>query len=498
MPKNTDATKSRMRSKSTRKPLRDVSNAKTAFKSANICKKTEENGGKTGDDSLDRLLLAHSDLSSLLRQIDELVVQAIQLTSNKGRKEIKQFADVLSDMQTSLKPWVPRFQKALSSQCTGPENKPQLMESTVVYASEESISDVTESPKQTKWESLVSPSPLVSWRAECNTEGGRQLFLLTPLPQTKAFSSKCQASSIPAFDKVKSDGIPHPVSFFDSLGNLGNDLPESISAKPTRKKVLDIEANKAVGNLDTKCASPGNYSKINCDMFITTPCLKMSPPKSCILLEPVSEFSRKKNQGVHKSTPYPTGVHNPSESLDSESSSNQTSDDLKVKYPELFGIKLNNLVNRKVPEDSPNWIVSPPKTCVIMEPSDEKLLTNLDGNILLPETMTVHSQPNDLSTVNKSHYQGNSGIAVKTHQQDISSALVLDESTPMIKEPISSFRIGKPPGENTLKKELWTKFEAATTHSIRFNGSVLQKTAEKGFLDRLDEASDDSVSLVKF
>ncbi|KAL0354626.1 UNVERIFIED_CONTAM: hypothetical protein Sradi_3909500 [Sesamum radiatum] len=491
MPKNTDSTKSRMRSKSTRKPLRDVSNAKTAFKSANIFKKPEENGGKTGDDSLDRLLLAHSDLSFILRQIDELVVQAIQLTSNKGRKEIKQFADVLSDMQTSLKPWVPRFQKALSSQSTGPENKPeQSMESTVVYVPKESIDDVTESPEQTKWESLVSPSPLVSWRAECNTEGGRQLFLLTPLPQTKAFSSKCQASSIPSFDNVKSADIPHPVSLFDSLGNLGNDLPESISAKPPRKKVLDIEANKAVANLDTKCASPENYTKTNCSVFITTPCLKMSPPKSCILLEPVSEFSKKKNQGVYKSTPYPTGVHNSSESLDSESSSNQTSDDLKVKYPELFGINLNNLGNRKVAEDSPNWIVSPPKTCVIMEPLDEKLLTYLDGNILLPKTTTVHNQQNNLSSVNKSHYQGDSGIAMKTHQQDISNALGLDESTPMIKEPASSFRMGKHPGENTLKKELWTKFEAATTHGIRFNGSILQKTAEKGFLDRLDEASD--------
>lgn len=38
-------------------------------------------------------------------QIDELVVQALKLkvTSKKGRKEIDSFADVLSEMQTSLK-----------------------------------------------------------------------------------------------------------------------------------------------------------------------------------------------------------------------------------------------------------------------------------------------------------------------------------------------------------------------------------------------------------
>ncbi|KAI3455491.1 hypothetical protein Pfo_012154 [Paulownia fortunei] len=480
MPKKTDATKSKMRSKPTRKPLRDVSNAKTAIKSANIFKKTsEDDGGQTGDDSLDRLLLIHSDLSSLLRQIDELVVQALQLTSNKGRKEIKQFADVLSDMQTSLKPWVPRFQKALFSQSTGPENKSeQSMERTVVCVPKESTNAVIESPEQTKWESLVSPSPLVSWRAECNTEGGRQLFLLTPLPQKKAFSSKCQASSIPALEKITSEEIAHPVSLFDSVGTLGNDLPEGVSAKPTPNKVLDIEATKAVGNLHTQCGSPAKFSKTNCSMFVMTPCLKMSPPKSCILLEPISELYRKKKQGVHISTPFPAGVQNSSESLDSETSSSQSSDDLKVKYPELFGIKINNLEKRMVSEDSPNWIVSPPKTCVIMEPADEKLLKNLSGNCLLPKTIAVRNQQDDLSSMKTIDYQG------------IRGTLDLAESTPMMKEPMSSFRMGKHPGENTLKKELWTKFEAASTHGIPFNDSILQDTTKKGFLDRLDEALD--------
>lgn len=36
-------------------------------------------------------------------QIDELVVQALQQTSSEGMKEVKQFADLLSEMQTSLK-----------------------------------------------------------------------------------------------------------------------------------------------------------------------------------------------------------------------------------------------------------------------------------------------------------------------------------------------------------------------------------------------------------
>lgn len=61
----------------------------------------------------------------------------------------------------------------------------------------------------------------------------------------------------------------------------------------------------------------------------------------------------------------------------------------------------------------------------------------------------------------------------------------------MWKDPESGMQTGKPPGENTLKKELWTKFEAATTSGIRINVPTLQETARKGFLDRLEEASCD-------
>ncbi|KAL3655260.1 hypothetical protein CASFOL_001046 [Castilleja foliolosa] len=80
------------------------------------------------------------------------------------------------------------------------------------------------------------------------------------------------------------------------------------------------------------------------------------------------------------------------------------------------------------------------------------------------------------------------GIVTKTHLQNIRGTLDLTETTPMIKEPMSSFRIGKQAGENTLKKELWTKFEAATA----FDEPILEDDdpTKKGFLDRLDEALD--------
>jgi len=70
-----------------------------------------------------------------------------------------------------------------------------------------------------------------------------------------------------------------------------------------------------------------------------------------------------------------------------------------------------------------------------------------------------------------------------------SSSKVTIESTPLWKESESTIRTGKRPGENTLKKELWTKFEAASTYGFRLNASAFQGTAKKGFLDMLEEAS---------
>lgn len=70
-------------------------------------------------------------------------------------------------------------------------------------------------------------------------------------------------------------------------------------------------------------------------------------------------------------------------------------------------------------------------------------------------------------------------------------SFTLAESTPIWEESGSTIQEGRHPGENTLKKELWTKFDAASTDAIRYNASVLRETTHKGFLDRLDEVSCD-------
>lgn len=105
-------------------------------------------------------------------------------------------------MLSSLQPWVPRFQKALSTCARQAEKELEqsLASKTISYAVEDEQFGV-ESPEQIKLDSLISPSPLVSWRAGCDVERGRQLFLLTPLPISKTLSSKLVDSSKPAFER---------------------------------------------------------------------------------------------------------------------------------------------------------------------------------------------------------------------------------------------------------------------------------------------------------
>lgn len=59
----------------------------------------------------------------------------------------------------------------------------------------------------------------------------------------------------------------------------------------------------------------------------------------------------------------------------------------------------------------------------------------------------------------------------------------------MCLEPESTFQTGKRPGENTLKKELWTRFEAAFTEGLTSETPVGSNITKKGFLDLLEEAS---------
>ncbi|KAK7381692.1 hypothetical protein VNO80_00239 [Phaseolus coccineus] len=385
------------------------------------------------DNDLHRL---RSDLSSLLHQIDELVVRAIEVNNNNKEKkkkkkknsiskedktQIESFSRVLSDMLSSLKSWVPKFQNALHP------------EETDSYDDESRACD---SPEETTL-SLVSPSPLVSWRANCTVKRGRQMFMLTPLP----LSSKHHEQPKPQF----------PPS------TLATTFMDNVVVKPTPIK-YQLPNNQDNGSM----------------LLVMTPCLKMSPPKSCLVLEPISEIKHLGDHKFRKGTPYPVGIR----CSDSESSgSDDSSRDLSLMYPELLGICRDSKagIGNKTVEASPDWFTSPPKTCVLLEPPDD----NIDDHLCVHITRNILNQQvgkfkdGDCDDVCKDH----------SNQDHFVGSLKHVENTPM---PESSFQTGKRPGENTLKRELWTKFEEASTWGLPTDQKV-----QKGFLDLLEEASCD-------
>ncbi|XP_071712202.1 uncharacterized protein [Rutidosis leptorrhynchoides] len=419
--------------KSRRKPLRDVSNKvslTTAINKSNslITQQQQRSvitcggGGGGCGDPFDRLFLVHSDLLTLIHQIDELVVQAVE-QKVKNTKEIECFTDVLKEMHTSLKPWIPRFQKVLS---TGAVKSEQSLETSlanmkIASSINEEKSKVLDSPFVDKFDFLVSPSPLVSWRAD----GGRNFFMLTPMHKlNKQSKSVC-------------------------------------------KKTTD-DVN--VGPADSVLSSPEKLIMLNDPIDVSTPYLKVSPPKSCIMFEPACGYGNKTNA---PNNPIMHPVDVVGGSCDNEPSSSQPSRHLALKYPELFGIRPVNKVGnaRKMIDASPNWCVpmSPPKTCVLMEPSDDQ---NKVVQTKLPKEGGFTS--------------------VVSHNEVI-------ESTPMCKDLDTTILKGKRAGENTLKKELWTRFEAATGQGFHFKASVNQtgnESSGKGFMDLLEEVSCDEENFI--
>ncbi|PON54357.1 hypothetical protein PanWU01x14_195860 [Parasponia andersonii] len=454
------------------------------------------------DDALDRLLLVQSDLSAL---IDELVVQVFKFESKskQGRKEVESFALVLSEMVSSLKPWVPRFQNVLSSASL--ESLNQSRNSLVceaVSAVNDDKDEVVQSPERANMNNLlISPSPLVSWRANCTIERGRQLFLLTPVPRSKALSSTHPEPPKSLFERVTSDASKK-LPCFNSVAIVKNhDLFEGVEIEPTPAKPSDLAATETSRIKEGGSDSPQMFSKANRSVVVMTPCLKRSPPKSCVLLEAITEsFYAGRNVAFRRSTPFPVGLENYSDS--ESSSSSEASEGLALKYPELLGIQYayKSGVTKKDVEESPDWFRSPPKTCVLLEPSydqtldDDTAATGTNCHLPLPLT-TGPAQNNQMNvTVSKYIDSQDGGQQAKTTRlpaEPLDGKFSLIESTPSWKEPQSTSRRGKLPGENTLKKELWTKFEAASTNGLRFNVSVVEETSRKGFLDRLEEVSSD-------
>ncbi|MCL7032218.1 hypothetical protein MKW94_006895 [Papaver nudicaule] len=512
----------------TRKPLSDISNGgagggvklKSNLKKITSSHKQEEIPVKIkeeekeeddyGDGVLDRLLLTHSDLSNLIHQIDELVVEAfkVKLKSRKERKEVESFTHVLSDIHSSLKAWVPRFQQALSSPSVVPdhqigESSPSESTPTVYKES----SGVSGSAEQLDLDTLVSPSPLVSWHAEHIIEDGRQLFLLTPLPRSKALSSmRCRSTtSTSVFERFTDlEAPPNTTLGLPSLRTISadtsDDLLEGVVIKPTPKNVFGSfnKKDSAVGS--GFISTPKVYNRNKSTFLVSTPGLKSSPPKSCVLLEPISESFHHNFNNNRKLTPFPVRREISSPSEISESSSSFASESLALKYPELFGTRQTNSKSgawmKQVDASLDTLLMSPPKSCVLMEPPIEKYSMKGTGVYLsnfrpvLDERLPCAAAPAARKQDLQGAFEANTKYLKEEPLLPPNANTSLVESTPMWKEPDSAYT-GKRRGENTLKRELWTRFEAASSNALHFDLSAFPETPTKGFLDRLEEVSCD-------
>ncbi|CAF2042689.1 unnamed protein product [Brassica napus] len=410
------------------------------------------------DCELDLLYLVHSDISSLLHQIDELVVKATKLKT-LCKQEVESFRSVLSHMHSSLKPWFPRLQAAISSSQL--LSKVHEEQSLMRSASKEELYDV-ESPEPTGFEPLVSPSPLVAWRCgDHNPDKGRQLFMLTPLPLRKSEFLKSKLKSKRVFPNPAATQ-PLQASKETSDCGLGVESLKAAGLGNPLVPVMDLSESLVE-------SEPLPSVKIQSELLMT-PCSKMSPPKTRTLFKPVPQRGK---QEACKSTCSELGASTFNGSQSSESSGIDETDDLYSKYPELMGLKHAPIARKTDLEASPVWWFSPPKTSVLLEPPvNEKIPTDETGG-----STTVSS------------FAFTNVKPEAAHTKEASRSMVV-ESTPLMKEAESVMTKNRPrAGESTLKKELWTRFEEASMHENRFSSmtTTMRGNKKKGFMEMLEE-----------
>ncbi|RWW22011.1 hypothetical protein GW17_00013811 [Ensete ventricosum] len=328
-----------------------------------------------------------------------------------------------------MQPWFSRLRQSFDTSLTATENKLKSLDTNPVPGAVKDRDSTASSRNEPELNLIVSSSPLVSWRAgTCTVDCGRQLFLLTPLPKGKPSVSKCPGSSkymAGVFTEKEQSGRRKLPPFPVNVGNACRDLIERVEEKHEQTGLLNAHSfGQMSGTLDSGSASPLSLPNQNNRENETTSCL----PKSSGMLDPIIEPSQQ-------------------DGLPEDDNDAEVSDSLSTKYQELFGMQAAPVFmsRRKEVDGTLNWFLSPPKTCILLEPSDEKPLPTPANN-------------------------------------------QLSLATPIWKN-LDSTHEGKLPGEATLKRELWTRFEAASSNHLHLDVSVFQDTSRKGFLDMLEEVS---------
>ncbi|KAG2626195.1 uncharacterized protein LOC120698024 isoform X2 [Panicum virgatum] len=461
-----------------RRPLRVVSVNKARPAPQSLLRKPPPPApaAADADAALDRLLRARSDLAGIVSQIDRLISDALryQTVSQRGKQEIQSFNGFLSETNYSLKQWSSRLKKALE---TGPENTENVSKHNpgtcsdsvakrdgklICSSSNLPDTDPVASPCSnfTEADMTVSPSPLVSWRTgACMVDSGKQLFLLTPLPKTKACSSRCPTTKTQMKIASSMDQLDLPSLPVWKLTISDDDRPDQgVKVKEARTGTIMTPhvstENKC--SLEDMLCSPRTFSIQKSMGALPRSCLKTTLSSKHQLFSPIPEGSRKED----------IDSNGPSQGDKRSESSDEVSKDLASRY-DIYGLQQStkSTYRRREDEDALQWYLSPLKTCVLMDPQDAKPLpTPARSN-----TKGIYNVPDDKPIQTPAVH---SKALLGTHWKDLESTNLKERQA----------------GETTLKKELWTRFEAASTNELHLDKSLFQKMDGKRFLDMLEEA----------
>ncbi|GLJ30543.1 hypothetical protein SUGI_0604720 [Cryptomeria japonica] len=555
--------------KSGRKALSNISNCNhPPNQNRTVSKQAEanNNGGDDADDNcaIDRLHAAHKNLSQLIEQIGLVIHAHKPNPAHKlGEPDIECFIGELLATHSKLQGWLPKFEQAFSCHSDISEKQP-LPLSPVVSSS--AINDENLFTLNNSRNSL-SPSPLVSWPLGITTDCGRELFALTPLPKLRTstdFKGFFTAAPTACGDKGELASVLKTPVPFQHLNKLQEKVEAVTSQKleaviPEQVDVVTPQISKCHTLKSTQMFRGSSLQclKEDTSKMFATPGLEISPPKTCLLMRPISKPLQLQNDVSVESTPPVTvNFRKFDESLSSDDSPIPKS--LRIKYPDLFKKVADDCPPMKTPvQMSPHLGMSPPKTCVLMVPSTDALSddqdifdsdksferdkyscssevphnlsvsvdcgeagksggytdkTNPDAKVLMtnypnslcqalafPTFSSKMEQTEEVAKKSQEPCETMSSTGAGHEEKKVSSymcrsldnsdpvhpRLSMAEGTPIFKINFSNVQNteqrAKQPGEQTLRRELWSKLKAASADAY--------PKANKDFLSNLQETS---------
>jgi hypothetical protein len=287
------------------------------------------------------------------------------------------------------------------------------------------------------------------------------------------------------------------------------DLEQSVKTKEARATAVTPHLIKAKkGSSEDGLSSPFSFSIQKSRIALPSPCLKTALRGKQHVFSPISEGSSK--DGV-LSAGAAESDNKPSAASDDMLSDEK---DLASRYPDMYGFNLptGDVRRRREADEALDWFLSPLKTCVLMDPSptDDKPIpvqakdTPCKG--LESSKMKGRQELSDHNSIQTSavHRKALLGTPRKgLESNNLKGRQEVPDDNPIQTPAVHSKALlgtpwkglestnlkGRHAGETTLKKELWTRFEAVSTNDLHFDKSVFQKSDGRRFIDMLEEES---------